>query len=83
MRIFFLPLFAALLIAGGAPAIAAECATEVERATAAVKAMKNADRKRTADKSLEMAREAQRDKMEGECLKHAAMALEGAAKDGE
>ena len=57
MRAFPLPLFAALLIAGSGPAIAAECATEVERATAAVKAMKNADRKLTADKSLEMALE--------------------------
>ena len=82
MRTAWLLVTTGLILGIGLPgALAAECGTEVGKAEVAVKAMKNADKKKTAEKALEMAREAQRDKMEGECLKHAGMALEGAAKE--
>lgn len=69
---------AAALMFIAAPAFAADCATQVKMAEKAVMEVKDMKTKETAMKDLDMAKKAQMEKKEAECVKNAEMAEKAA-----
>jgi hypothetical protein len=69
---------AATLMLFAAPAFAADCATQVKMAEKAVMEVKDMKTKEMAMKDLDMAKKAQMEKKEAECVKNAETAEKAA-----
>jgi hypothetical protein len=69
---------AAALMFLAAPAVAADCATQVKMAEKAVMEVKDMKAKEMAMKDLEMAKKAMMEKKDAECMKSAEMAKKNA-----